>query len=63
MGFELDKEILTKQQIVAEDMKHLSNHELSINEVLMVNKLLIQEIKNFFEYEKLKKAPNKTYKQ
>lgn len=62
VGFELDKEILTNQQLVAEDMKHLSNNELSIDEVINVNKLLIQEIKDFFDYEKLKKkkAPNKT---
>lgn len=55
VGFELDKNILKDQQMVAEDMKHLCNHELSIDEVIKVNKLLIQEIKDFFDFEKLKK--------
>ena len=55
VGIELDKDILTNQQMVAEDMKHLCNHELSIDEVIKVNKLLIQETKDFFDYEKLKK--------
>ena len=55
VGFELDKDILTNQQIVAEDMKYLSNHELSIDEVIRVNKLLIQETKDFFDFEKLEK--------
>ncbi|MBP0903107.1 hypothetical protein ACFSKN_14125 [Mariniflexile gromovii] len=60
VGLELDKDILKDQQMVANDMKHLCNHELSIEEVIKVNKLLIQETKDFFEYDKLmkKKAPN-----
>jgi hypothetical protein len=61
IGFELDKNILKDQQMVAEDMKHLCNNELSIDEVIKINKLLIQETQNFFKYEKLqkKKANNK----
>lgn len=55
LGFELDKNILKDQQMVAEDMKHLCNNELSIDEVIKVNKLLIQEAKDFFEFDKLKK--------
>lgn len=55
VGLELDKNILTDQNMVAEDMKHLNNHELSINEVVKMVKLLIQEIKSFFEYEKLQR--------
>ncbi|GEL09470.1 hypothetical protein SAMN05192550_1529 [Flavobacterium glycines] len=55
IGFELDKNILKDQQMVAEDMKHLCNNELSIEEVLKINKLLIQEIKIFFDYEALQK--------
>lgn len=55
VGFKLDKNILNDQQMVAEDMKHMSNHELSIEEVIKVNNLLIQEIKDFFDYDKLQK--------
>lgn len=55
IGLELDQEILKDQQMVANDMKHLCNHELSIDEVIKVNRLLIQETKDFFEHDKLKK--------
>lgn len=55
IGFELDKNILKDPQMVAEDMKHLCNNELSIEEVIKINKLLIQEIKIFFDYETLQK--------
>jgi len=59
VGLELDKDILKDQKMVTNDMKHLSNHELSINEVITINKLLIQKTKHFFEYDKLKRnAPN-----
>ncbi len=55
IGFELDKNILKDQQMVAEDMKHLCNNELSIEEVIKINQLLIQETKIFFDYESLQK--------
>lgn len=62
IGFELDKNILKDQQMVAEDMKHLCNNELSIEEVLKINKLLIQETKIFFDYDTLQKKRNKSTK-
>jgi hypothetical protein len=53
VGLELDKDILKDQQMTANDMKHLCNHELSIEEVIKINKILIQEVKLFFEFDKL----------
>jgi hypothetical protein len=55
VGLELDRDILKDQQLLTDDMKYLCNHELSIAEVMKVNKLLIQETKDFFEFKKLKK--------
>ncbi len=55
IGFELDKNVLKDQQMVAEDMKHLCNNELSIEEVFKINLLLVQETKIFFDFETLQK--------
>ena len=59
VGLSVDNSLVTNQQVVAEDMKHLCNNELSIDEVAKATKLLIQETKKFYDYEKLMKRRDK----
>jgi hypothetical protein len=53
VGLSVDQSVLKNQQVVAEDLKHLCNEELSIQEVIKICKLLIQELKSFYDFEKL----------
>lgn len=55
VGLEVDKKILKKQKWILEDLEYLRENELSIDEILKMNKLLIQELKSYFEFEKLNK--------
>lgn len=55
MGLEVDKKVLKKQKWILEDLEYLRKNELSIDEILKMNKLLIQELKSYFEFEKLNK--------
>ncbi|EPE9920753.1 hypothetical protein ACSN7H_002501, partial [Flavobacterium psychrophilum] len=62
IGLKVENTVLTNQQLILEDLKFLRKNEISINEILNINKLLIQEIKSYFEYEKLKKKREKLNK-
>ena len=55
IGLEVDKKVLKKQKWILEDLEFLRENELSIDEILKINKLLIQELKSYFEFEKLNK--------
>jgi hypothetical protein len=55
VGLEVDKKVLKKQKWILEDLEYLRENELSIDEILKMNKLLIQELKSYFEFEKLNK--------
>lgn len=60
IGLEVDKKVLKKQKWILEDLEFLRENELSIDEILKINKLLIQELKSYFEFVKLnKKRKNK----
>ena len=55
VGLKVDQSLLKNQQLVAEDIKHLCNDEMSIQEIFKISKLLIQELKSFYDFEKLQK--------
>lgn len=55
IGLEVDKKVLKEQKWILEDLKYLRENELSIDEILNINKLLIQELKSYYEFEKLNK--------
>lgn len=55
IGLEVDKKVLKKQKWILKDLEYLRENELSIDEILKMNKLLIQELKSYFEFEKLDK--------
>lgn len=59
IGLEVDNKVLQKQKWILEDLEYLRENELSIDEILKMNKLLIQELKSYFEYEKLNKKRKK----
>lgn len=64
IGLEVDKKVLKKQKWILEDLEYLRENELSIDEILKINKLLIQELKSYFDFEKLnqKRKNNNGYK-
>lgn len=55
IGLEVDKKVLKKQKWILEDLEYLRENQLSIDEILKINKFLIQELKSYFEFEKLYK--------
>ncbi len=59
IGLKVDQNLLKNQQLVAEDIKHLCNDEMSIQEIFKISKLLIQELKNFYDFDKLQKKRKK----
>lgn len=63
IGLKVENTVLNNQHIILEDLRFLRENEISINEILNINKLLIQEMKSYFEYDKLKKKKEKLNKQ
>jgi len=59
VGLEVDQKVLKKQNLILEDLEYLRENELSIEEILKINKLLIQELKSYFEFDKLNKKRKK----
>jgi len=53
IGLAVDQKVLKKQKWILDDIEYLRENELSINEILNINKLLIQELKSYFDFEKL----------
>jgi len=60
LGLSVNQSVLKDQQVVAEDLKQLCNDELSIQEVIKISRLLIQELKSFYDFSKLMKKKSKT---
>lgn len=54
-GLIVKSNVLQNQGIILKDMQYLKENEISINEILYVNKLLIQELKSYFDFDKLEK--------
>jgi hypothetical protein len=54
-GLIIENKVLQNQGLILKDMQYLRDNEISINEILNVNKLLIQELKSYFDFDKLKK--------
>jgi hypothetical protein len=54
-GLIVENTVLQNQGIILKDMQYLKENEISINEILNVNKLLIQELKSYFDFDKLEK--------
>ena len=59
VGLKIDQNLLKNQQLVAEDLEHLSNDEMSIQEIFKISKLLIQELKRFYDFDNLQKKKKK----
>lgn len=55
VGLEVDQKVLKKQKWILDDLEYLRENELSIDEILKINKLLIQELKSYFDFDKLNK--------
>ncbi len=59
IGLKVDQKLLKNQQLILEDFQHLNNDESSIHEIVNISKLLLQEVKIFYEFEKLMKKKRK----
>lgn len=55
IGLKIDQELLKNEQLTLEDLRQLSDNELSIQEIINVSKILIQELKSFYDFESLMK--------
>jgi hypothetical protein len=55
IGIEVDQKVLKNQKWILHDLEYLRENELSIDEILKINKLLIQELKSYFDFDKLNK--------
>jgi len=54
-GLKVDRALLKNQQLIIEDLQNLSNDNLSIHEIINISKLLLQELKSFYNFNKLVK--------
>ncbi|PCJ86743.1 MAG: hypothetical protein COA57_05905 [Flavobacteriales bacterium] len=55
VGLRVDNTVLKNQDMIMNDLKYLRENEVNINEILNINKLLIQELKSYFDFDKLEK--------
>lgn len=55
IGLIVDQSLLKNQQIILDDLVFLIENELSISEIINISKLLVQELKNFYNFKKLSK--------
>lgn len=58
-GLIVEQTVLKNQELILNDLKYLTENEISINEIININKLLIQELKLYFDYNKLIKKKKK----
>jgi hypothetical protein len=58
IGLIVEQSVLKNQKLILDDLKYLTENEISINEIININKLLIQELKLYFDYDKLMKKKN-----
>ena len=59
VGLIVENTVLQNQGLILKDLQYLRDNEISINEILNVNKLIIQELKSYFEFDKLDKKRKK----
>lgn len=59
-GLKVDNTVLRNQDVIMNDLNYLRDNEASIYEILNINRLLIQELKSYFDFDKLEKKLNKT---
>ena len=52
IGLTVEQSELKNQELILNDLNYLTENEISINEIININKLLIQELKSYFDYEK-----------
>jgi hypothetical protein len=59
MGFEVNKTLVEDHKVIFDDLMSLNNNESSINEVITICKLMIQEFKSFYDFNTLQKKRKK----
>lgn len=59
VGLTVENTVLKNQDMILNDLKYLKENEASISEILNINKLLIQELKSYFDFDKLEKRKKK----
>jgi hypothetical protein len=60
LGLKVNKTLLSNQNLILEDLRLMRDNELSLQEIITVSKLLIQELKTFYEFDKLNKKRSKS---
>ena len=60
IGLKVEHSVLKNQNLILEDLAFIRENEISLEEILKINKLLIQELKSYFNFEKLEKKKRKT---
>ncbi len=59
IGLIVEKSVLNNQELILNDLRYLTENEFSMKEIIKINKLLIQELKLYFDYNKLVKKRKK----
>lgn len=59
IGLKIEHSVLKNQNLILEDLAFIRENEISLEEILKINKLLIQELKSYFNFEKLEKKKRK----
>lgn len=59
VGLVVEKSVLEHQDLLLTDLKYIIDNEISINEIININKVLINELKSYFDYDKLEKKRTK----
>lgn len=58
-GLKVDGNVLKNQDMIMNDLNFVRENQVSVNEILLASKLLIQELKSYFDYDKLAKKKKK----
>ncbi|MGQ1947958.1 hypothetical protein ACT3CD_12755 [Geofilum sp. OHC36d9] len=59
VGLIVDKSVLKNQEMILKDLEYLKENESSIFEIINISKLLTQELKSYFDFNKLMKKRNR----
>jgi hypothetical protein len=62
VGIIVENSVLNNQALILNDLKYLSENESSMNNIININKLLIQALKLYFDYNTLMKKKKKLTK-
>lgn len=55
IGLKVENSVLANQNLVLQDLAFVRENEISFDEILKINKLLIQELKTYFNFENLER--------